>query len=188
MISTRSKGIGDTNPKRQRGMRQFDWGKEDGPSLTRRVGIGATHAVAIGRGVLRILAESLGGDQRGVSILSWSLARCGRRMGVADHAVQRGRKGSPSDPGARKAGSPPGAPSIGEEKGRALRLMAIRQARLERVALIASQPPENDQPSAGGESREETAGLVRKNCLARCILRCRDHSSRSKQWPVVSGQ
>ena len=37
--------------------------KDDGPSLTRRVGIGAAHAVAIGRGVLSILAESLGGDQ-----------------------------------------------------------------------------------------------------------------------------
>ena len=63
MISTRSKGIGRTNPKRQRGMRQFYCGKEDGPSLTRRVGVGATHVLAIGRGVLSILAESLGGDQ-----------------------------------------------------------------------------------------------------------------------------
>jgi hypothetical protein len=63
MISTSCMGIGHTNPKRQRGMRQFYCGKEDGPSLTRRVGIGATHALAIGRGVLSILAESLGGDQ-----------------------------------------------------------------------------------------------------------------------------
>jgi hypothetical protein len=119
------------------------------------------------KGAIPITGRRIGG----LGIFSWSLVRCGRRMGVADRVVQRGRKGSPSDPGARKAGSPPGAPSIGEEKGRALRLMAIRQAHLERVALIASQPPENDQPSAGGESREETAGFVRKNRLARRILR-----------------
>src|SRR5208283_2139993 len=63
----RLKGMGLTNSKRQRGMRQFYCGKEDGPSLTRRVGIGAVHAVAIGRAVLSIVAESLGADQRGVS-------------------------------------------------------------------------------------------------------------------------
>src|SRR5271166_4216363 len=51
----------NTNPKRQGGIQQFECGKEDGPSLTRRVGIGAAHAVAIGRGVLKIPAESLEG-------------------------------------------------------------------------------------------------------------------------------
>jgi Domain of unknown function (DUF5615) len=39
LISTRSKGIGHTNPKRQRGMQQFACGKEEGASLTLRVGI-----------------------------------------------------------------------------------------------------------------------------------------------------
>ena len=39
LISTRSKGIGHTNSKRQRGMQQFRCGKEEGPSLTLRVGI-----------------------------------------------------------------------------------------------------------------------------------------------------
>jgi len=55
-------------------------------------------------------------------------------------------------------------------RGQALRLMAIRQARMERVALIASCHKRMVSGWAA-VSGKGTAGFVRKNRLARRILR-----------------
>ena len=64
----------------------------------------------------------------------------------------KGVKGTTQLPGWQKGRVAP-EPAPSGKKGRALRLMAIRQARLERVALIASshQRTINNRPAASGE-------------------------------------
>jgi hypothetical protein len=78
-------------------------------------------------------------------------------------ATFRGAKGAAHIPRVPERPGRPGARSVGEEKGRALRLMAIRLARLERVALIASshQRTINSRPAASrGKKRLDLSARI----------------------------
>jgi hypothetical protein len=57
LISTRLKGIGHTNPKRERGMQQLPGGKEVVPRRPFGLVFGVAREIAVGPNVLRLSME-----------------------------------------------------------------------------------------------------------------------------------